>query len=230
MKYLKGQFYVEVKDHRYKFHPTEKIILRKPDPPKSLRTQNQVQNETLIRKNQKVIKNDNDQLVANYPRNKHKTQQQQKIKPPNCPNCKQNEGLEFNKGWYCTNCEYNINKQKLQINKNVRRENHYISIRLPYANEKVRKIWMNIVITTYNSTDDMINNLQSLKGKTKLKFYKKISNYYGEMKHKNFQTQEDRFIKNARGISEIYHEVLLLMKFLQTNPQVENMIINFYDL
>ena len=51
MKYLNGNFYVEVKDHRYKIHPTEKIILRKRDPPTSLRTQYQVQNQTQIRKN-----------------------------------------------------------------------------------------------------------------------------------------------------------------------------------
>ena len=30
--------YVEVKDHRYRVHPTENVILRKRDPPKSLRT------------------------------------------------------------------------------------------------------------------------------------------------------------------------------------------------
>ena len=76
----------------------------------------------------------------------------------------------------------------------------------------------------------MINKLQQLKGKTKLKFYKNISNYYQEMKHKNFQTQEDPFSKNAQGISKVYHEVLLLMKFLQTKPQVKNMNINYYDL
>ena len=71
MKYLNGESYVEVKDHRYKIHPTENIILRKRDEPKSLRTQYQVQNETQIRKNQKVIKNDNDQLIVkNYPKNK----------------------------------------------------------------------------------------------------------------------------------------------------------------
>ena len=29
MKYLNGQYYVEVKDHRYKTHPTENILLRK---------------------------------------------------------------------------------------------------------------------------------------------------------------------------------------------------------
>ena len=63
MKYLNGEFNVEVRDHRYKTPPTENIILRKRDPPNSLRTQYQVQNETQIRKNQKVIKNDNDQLV-----------------------------------------------------------------------------------------------------------------------------------------------------------------------
>ena len=50
------------------------------------------------------------------------------------------------------------------------------------------------------------------------------------MKNKNFQTQEDPFAKNAQGISKIFHEVLLLRKFLQTRPQVKNMNINYYDL
>ena len=77
----------------------------------------------------------------------------------------------------------------------------------------------------------MINKLQQLKGKTKLKFYKNISNYYTEMKNKNFQTNnQDPFSRNSQGISKIYHEVLLLMKFLQTKPQVKNMNINYYDL
>ena len=51
MKYLNGEYYEEVKDHRYKIHPTENIILRLRDEPKSLRTQYQVQNETQIRRN-----------------------------------------------------------------------------------------------------------------------------------------------------------------------------------
>ena len=50
------------------------------------------------------------------------------------------------------------------------------------------------------------------------------------MKNKIFQTQQDPFSRNAQGISTIYHEVLLLMKFLQTKPQVKNMNINYYDL
>ena len=234
MKYLNGEYYVEVKDKRYKNHPTENIILRKRDEPKYLRTQYQVQNETQIRRNQKVIKNDNDQLVVkNYPKNKNKQSiiQQQKIKPPNCPSCKQNNWLEFNKGYYCQNCEYIINKQKHQIDKKVRRQNHDFSTRLNYANKKIRETWMNMVNTNYNSTEDMINKLQSLKGKTKLKFYKNIKNYYIEMKKINFQTQDqDLFAKNAQGISKIYHEVLLLMKFLQTKPQIENMNIIYFDL
>ena len=50
------------------------------------------------------------------------------------------------------------------------------------------------------------------------------------MKRTKFQTQEDPFSKNAQGISKIYHEVLLLMKFLQTKSQIKNMNINYYDL
>ena len=38
------------------------------------------------------------------------------------------------------------------------------------------------------------------------------------------------FPKNAQGISKIYHEVLLLMKFLQAKPQVKKMINIYYDL
>ena len=56
MKYLNGENYVEVRDHRYIIHPTEKTILRKRDPPQSLGTQYQIQNETQIKKNQRVIR------------------------------------------------------------------------------------------------------------------------------------------------------------------------------
>ena len=87
-----------------------------------------------------------------------------------------------------------------------------------------------MVNINYTSTEDMIIKLQSLKGKTKLKFYKNISTYYHEMKNKNFRTQQDPFARNAQGISTIYHEVLLLMKFLQTKPQVKNMNNNSFDL
>ena len=197
MKYLNGEYYVEVKDYRYKIHPTEKkIILRKRDPPTSLRTQYQVQNDTKIRRNQKVIKNDNDQLIVkNYPKNKTKQPIIQQPKLSNCPSCKRNNWLEFDRGYYCKNCEYIINKQKHQIDKIVLRQGRDFSTRLNYANTKLREIYINMVNTSYNSSEDMINKLQSLKGKTKLNFYKIISNYYIEMKNKNFQTQEDPFLE-----------------------------------
>ena len=142
MKYLNGDYYVEVKDHRYKIHPSENILLRKPDPPTSLRTQYQIQIETKIRRNQKVIKNDNDELIVkNYPKNKQQPIiQQQNFKPPNCPSCKRNNWLELDKGYYCQNCENIINKQRHQIYKKVRRQDREVSTRLNYANTKIREI------------------------------------------------------------------------------------------
>ena len=87
-----------------------------------------------------------------------------------------------------------------------------------------------MVKTTYNSTEDLINKLQQLKGKTKLKFNKNISNYHDEKKQRIFQTQDDPLFKNAQGISKNYDEVLLLRKFLETKPQVKNLNFNYYDL
>ena len=98
MKYLNGEYYVEVKDYRYKIRPTEKIVLRKRDPPKSLRTQYQFQNQTQIRKNQNVVENNGKLEVKNYPKNRQPNIQQPNFKPPNCPNCKQNIWLESDKG------------------------------------------------------------------------------------------------------------------------------------
>ena len=46
---------------------------------------------------------------------------------------------------------------------------------------------------------------------------------------RNFIFKEDTFPKNAQGISEIFHESMLVMKFLQTRPQVKNMNNSFYD-
>ena len=44
----------------------------------------------------------------------------------------------------------------------------------------------------------------------------------------NLQFEEDVFSKNAEYINKIYHEVLILLKFLQTKPQVKNMNILYY--
>ena len=45
----------------------------------------------------------------------------------------------------------------------------------------------------------------------------------------NIRFDEDTFAKNAQGIKIIYLEVLLLMKVLQTKPQIKNMNNNYYD-
>ena len=120
-------------------------------------------------------------VVKNYPKNKNKQSIiQQQL--PNCPSCKRNNWLELDKSYYCKNCENNMNKQKHPIHRNVLRPARNFSTRLDYVNTKIREIWMNMVNTTYNSTEDMINKLQQFKGKSKLKFYKNISRYYDEMK------------------------------------------------
>ena len=81
--------------------------------------------------------------------------------------------------------------------------------------------------TKYNSTEDMINNLQELKGKTKIKFYKNESKYYDDM---NIRMDEDALKKNAQVIGKTYHEIVTLMKFIQKKPQVKIMNNNYYDL
>ena len=76
----------------------------------------------------------------------------------------------------------------------------------------------------YNSTQDMIDNLQSAKYKTNLEIYSNICNYYDEMKYRKqsgtFQFEEYLFSKNEERTSKLYLEVILIMKFLQTKPQV----------
>ena len=151
MKYLNGEYYVEVKDHRYKIHPTENIILRKRDPSTSFRTQFQVQNETRIRKNQKVVKKDNNEMIVkNYPKNKQPIIQQQKFQPPNCPSCRRINWLEFDKSYCRKNCEYIIIKQRHQIDKKVLRQDRDFSTRSIYANKKIEELWMNMVNSNYN--------------------------------------------------------------------------------
>ena len=157
MIFLNGNYYVEVKDKRFLIHPTENIILRERDHPNSLRTQYRVQKETKIRKNQKVIKNDNDELIVkDHPKNKQPIQQQPKFNLPSCLSCKRNNWLEFDKGYFCQNCEKIINKQKHQIDKKGRRQDHLFSSRFPYADKKIRKISYSMFNTTYISTQEMI--------------------------------------------------------------------------
>ena len=63
MKFPNGNYYVEVNDKRFLIHPTENNILRQRNP-QPVGTQNQVQTNTQIKKNQKIFKNDNDELIV----------------------------------------------------------------------------------------------------------------------------------------------------------------------
>ena len=97
----------------------------------------------------------------------------------------------------------------------VLRQERYFSTRFNYANKKIREFWLNLVNTKYNSTEDVINKLQELKGEPKKIFFKNLSNYHDNL---NIKIGEDPFAKNAHVFSNIYHGVLLLIKFLQTKP------------
>ena len=140
MKHLNGEYYVEIKDHRFKIRPTENIVLRKRDPSKSLRTQYQVLNETQVRKIQKVIKNDNDELVGkNYPKKKQTIQQ---------PKLNHRVVLVVNRiiGWNLIKVTVvkfvNMlsTKRNIKLQKKVLRQDLYFSTRLPYANKKIGEI------------------------------------------------------------------------------------------
>ena len=115
MKYLNGKYYVEVKDKKYKIHPTENIILRERKEPKSLRTQYQVINDTKIRRNQKVIKDDKGKLtVKSYPKKeKEKPQEPTNIqKIIQCPSCSRNAMVEYDEYYQCEVCDIVMNKTK----------------------------------------------------------------------------------------------------------------------
>ena len=86
----------------------------------------------------------------------------------------------------------------------------------------------------YETTQGMIDKIQQLKSKTKLEFYQNISNYCDEMNNRrrsnSFQFKENPFSKSAEGSSKSFHEVSLLLKYLQTKRQVMNMNKIYYDL
>ena len=104
-------------------------------------------------------------FVKNFSRKKQPIQQP-KFKPPLSPRCKRIIWLEIDKGWYCQNCEMKIDKPKHQIDRKVRRQDQFFSTGLPYANKNITEIYVSTANTPYSSTEDMIDKLQCLKGKT----------------------------------------------------------------
>ena len=139
MKYLNGNYYVEVKDKRYIIHPNENIILRWRDPPKSLPTHYQAKNETQVRKNQKVVEKDGILKVKNCPEKKQPNIQQPKFEPVDCPKCRQIFWIEIGKRYYCPSYEFIIIEQKHQKYENVLEQDRCFSTRFPYASIKIRE-------------------------------------------------------------------------------------------
>ena len=143
MKYLNGKYYVEVKDKRYKIHPSENIILREREQPKSLRTQYQVQNDTKIRRNQKVIKDDKGKLtVKPYPKKEKEKEIGNNIqKIIQCPSCNRNAMVEYDEYYQCEVCDVIMNKTKQEMGKKVFRQSKNFSTRLPYGEKKLKEIY-----------------------------------------------------------------------------------------
>ena len=65
----------------------------------------------------------------------------------------------------------------------------------------------------FETTLGMIDKIQKLQGKTKLKFYQYVSNYYDEKKYRrqngHFKFEEDVFSKGGEGIATIMHEIFI---------------------
>ena len=100
MKYLNGNNYVEVNDKKYIITPTENIILRGRKETRIFRTQSQVSNETEIKRNPKIIKDEDGQLQIKCYR-KRKSNKKVIEKPKidvECSSCKQRNWIEFDKG------------------------------------------------------------------------------------------------------------------------------------
>ena len=91
-----------------------------------------------------------------------------------------------------------------------------------------------MVNTKRNTLENMVNKLQSFDGKTKLKFYQNANYHYDEIKYQRHngssQFDENPSKTIAEGFEKNFNGLSLLIKFLQTKPQVEGMKINYYDL
>ena len=82
--------------------------------------------------------------------------------------------------------------------------------------KKIKKVYVFMMNRKINIIENMLDRLQRLKAKTKLKVHRKISDRYDQMKYLGqnpiFQFQEDPFNKSAQGIAFIRQEVLLKKK------------------
>ena len=107
-------------------------------------------------------------------------------------------------------------RKNIKLIKKISGQYHFFSTRLPYANKNIRVIYYSILKITYSSTQDIIKKSQNSEGKTKLKFYQNIFNFYDEMNIKrgsgNFQFEEDLFSKKVQSVGKLCHEKLFFFE------------------
>ena len=128
--------------------------------------------------------------------------------------CKQRSSIDIDQGYFCEICQYISYKQKHEIDEKLLRQNNIFSERLPCANEKIEELYF--FMMNKNTKEDLINELQFLKGKTKLNFNSIINTYFDEMNYVrqsgNFHFQKVGSSKNAQDMAMNMHEAMLLMK------------------
>ena len=82
---------------------------------------------------------------------------------------------------------------------------------MPIADKKIRELYYSMEKNKHETTQDLIDNLHSLKGKTKSNFYQIDSKYYDEMNYRRqnwyFRFKEVVLSENAEIFSKIFHEV-----------------------
>ena len=109
---LEQKNYLDITDIIHDIHPTETITLRGRKEPIYPRTHHEVNNETNIRRSQKVIKNEKGELeLKSYPERKSekKTKFFRKIKGSIC---KEKQFIDYDKRICCQKCVFIVNKQK----------------------------------------------------------------------------------------------------------------------
>ena len=175
MEYLIVNIYVENKGKGNLIHSDENILLGERRAPKSLRIQNQVIYDSKIGRNQKVIRNQKDELeFKSYLKKIIKKVEKAKI-DVGYPQCKSRSRIEFHKEFYSQNYEL-ISFWKNQIQKYLDKLTKF-STRLPYAIRKIREIYFAMMNTEFRTIEDMIIELQNLEGKTKVRFHQNLSDY-----------------------------------------------------
>ena len=112
-----------------------------------------------MRKNQKVVEINGKLEVKNYPRNE-KPITHLKLNHLIVLFVNKTIGSILIEVIFVRIVNILIMNKSIKMIKKFHRQNHNFSITLPYANKKIREIWMNMVNTAYKSTEDMINKLQ----------------------------------------------------------------------